>query len=451
MSTQELATFLARLQFSGLPEEPVLRTKECFLDWIGSALAGKNAKAVTILEDFAQAMGPKRGTSEILVSRRPTSPFFAALVNAASSHVVEQDDLHNLSVLHPATVVFPAALAAAQDTGASGRDFLTAVVAGYEAGVRAGEFLGRSHYKVFHTTGTAGTLAAAAAAGHLLKLRPDAMLHTLGSAGTQAAGLWEFLRDGADSKQLHTAKAAANGLMSAYLSRRGFTGAKKILEGDQGMGAGMSSDPKPEKLAEGLGLRWGICDTSLKFHASCRHTHPSADALLLIIRKNRVDPTQIEKIDARVYQAAVDVLGPVTDPQTIHQSKFCMGFVLALIAQEGSAGISDFTETALRDPGLRSLSKRVHMSVDPAIDAAYPQRWGARVEVEMKDGRLFSEPIQIPKGDPENRLSRTEIEDKAVRLATYQNGATEEEMRQLIERIWRMEEIPRMETLLPPG
>lgn len=217
------------------------------------------------------------------------------------------------------------------------------------------------------------------------------------------------------------------------------------------MGAGMSSDPDPEKLVKGLGVRWGICDTSLKFHASCRHTHPSADALLLIMEKNRIDPTQIEKINARVYQAAVDVLGPVTDPQTIHQSKFCIGFVLALIAQKGSAAISDFTEAALRDAGLRSLSKRVHMTVDPAIDAAYPQRWGARVELEMKDGRHFSEHIEIPKGDPGNRLSRQEIEDKAMRLATYRNGATEKEMRELIERIWQMEEIPRMETLLRPG
>src|SRR5262249_7012947 len=139
-----------------------------------------------------------------------TSPFLAALVNGAASHVVEQDDLHNSSVVHPGTVVFPAVFAAAQETGASGREMIVSTVAGYEAAVRVGEFLGRSHYKVFHTTGTAGKVGAAAGVARLLRLDPSRLQHALGSAGTMAAGLWEFLRDAADSKQLHTGKAAAD-------------------------------------------------------------------------------------------------------------------------------------------------------------------------------------------------------------------------------------------------
>ena len=152
MSTKELASFLSNLRFDDLTSEAVLRTKELFLDWIGSALAGRNARPVISFETFASKMGPQGGNSEILVSRRLTSPFFAALVNAASSHVVEQDDLHNTSIFHPGTVVFPAALAVAQETGASGKDFITASIAGYEAGVRVGEFLGPAHYKVFRNS-----------------------------------------------------------------------------------------------------------------------------------------------------------------------------------------------------------------------------------------------------------------------------------------------------------
>jgi 2-methylcitrate dehydratase PrpD len=179
-------------------------------------------------------------------------------------------------VFHPATVVFPAAVAVAQALGASGRELLTASIAGYEVGIRVGEFLGRSHYKVFHTTGTAGTLAAAAAVGHLLGLDARQMQHAFGSAGTQSAGLWEFLRTAADSKQLHTAHASATGLMSAYLAQDGFTGAAQILEGPQGMAAGMSSDADAAKLLNGLGTRWATAETSFKYHASCRHTHPAA-------------------------------------------------------------------------------------------------------------------------------------------------------------------------------
>ena len=177
-------------------------------------------------------------------------------------------------------MVFPPALACAQALGCSGEELLVAAVAGYEVGIRVGEFLGRSHYKVFHTTGTAGTLAAAATVGRLLNLTPDQMLNAFGSAGTQSAGLWEFLRDAADSKQLHTAHAAAAGLMSAYLAQAGFTGAQHILEGPQGLAAGMSSDAEPSKLIDGLGRRWALAETSFKYHASCRHTHPAADALL---------------------------------------------------------------------------------------------------------------------------------------------------------------------------
>ncbi len=175
------------------------------------------------------------------------------MVNAAASHVVEQDDVHNGSVFHPATVIFPPVLAVAEAEGKSGRDILTAAIAGYEVGIRIGEFLGRSHYQVFHTTGTAGTLAAAIAVGKLLGLDATALNHALGSAGTQAAGLWEFLRDAADSKQLHTAKAASDGLMAAYLARDGFKGATRILEGKQGLAAGMSSDADPSRLTDGLG------------------------------------------------------------------------------------------------------------------------------------------------------------------------------------------------------
>ena len=137
-----------------------------------------------------------------------------------------------------------------QERGISGKEMMTAAVAGYEVGIRVGEFLGQSHYKIFHTTGTAGTIAAAVAAGRALNLPPEKMQHAIGSAGTQAAGLWEFLKDAANSKQLHTAKAAFDGLLSALLAEKGFSGAKQILEGAKGMGAGLSQDRSEEHTSE---------------------------------------------------------------------------------------------------------------------------------------------------------------------------------------------------------
>lgn len=448
-TTRELASFLSDLRFEDLPREVVDRAEEFFLDWIASALAGRDARPVRILEHFASMMGPGDGPSEILVSRRRTSPLFAALVNGTASHVVEQDDVHNGAVFHPATVVFPAVLATAQQIGASGREVLVASVVGYEAGVRIGSYLGRSHYQVFHTTGTAGTLAAAAAVARLLGADERTMLHALGSAGTQAAGLWEFLRDAADSKQLHTGKAAADGLLSAYIARDGFTGATRILEGKQGMAAGMSSDADLAKLVRNFGERWAVLETSFKFHASCRHTHPAADALLQAMREHHLAADRVAHVRAHVHRAAIDVLGPVSDPQTIHQSKFSMGFVLALIALHGGASVTEFTDEALRDPEIRGFADRVEMVFDPEIDAAYPERWIGLVEVETKDGEQFTSRVDVPKGDPGNTLSRGELEDKARRLAGFQDGASPEEIHRIIDRVWTLDREPDVRGLLP--
>jgi 2-methylcitrate dehydratase PrpD len=437
-----LCEFLARISYDDLPPAVVARTEELFLDWFASTLAGKAARPTLIMEKFAAEMGPGDGASEILVSRKRTSPFFAALINAAASHFVEQDDLHNSSVLHPGTVVFPAVLAMAQATGASGKEFITASVAGYECGVRVGEFLGRSHYKVFHTTGTAGKLAAAAGVARLLNLDADKTQHCLGSAGTMAAGLWEFLRDAADSKQLHTAKAAADGLMAALIARDGFTGARQIFEGKQGMAAGMSTDADAQCLTDQLGTRWAIAETSFKFHASCRHTHPSADALLALMQQHNVNADDVASVTAHVHQGAIDVLGPVTDPQTIHQSKFSMGFVLALIAHHQRASLADFTSEALREPGLRAFHDKVSMLLDPAVDQAYPKRWMGHVSVVMRDGRKFETRIASPKGDPDNALTRAELEDKAMRLAAFTGGADAGETKKIIARAWRLHDEP---------
>lgn len=447
--TRGLASFISALEFEDIPPEVVERTGELFADWVGSAVAGGGTAPVQALDRFATAMGPGSGPCEILPSRRRTSPLFAALVNAASSHVAEQDDLHNGSVFHPGTVVFPAVLAASQEIGASGREAVTAAVAGYETGIRVGEYLGRSHYRIFHTTGTAGTLAAAASVSHLLGLDMTRTLHALGSAGTQAAGLWEFLVDAADSKQLHAAKAASDGLLASYLARDGFTGARRVLEGPQGLAAGTSSDTDPGKLTDRLGERWALAETSFKYHASCRHTHPAADALLQAMHDNGLKPGDISNVKARVHGSAIDVLGPVTDPRTIHQSKFSMGFVLAVAAVRGKAGIEQFTEEALVDPELRDFHDRVEMVLDSKVDEAYPERWIGLVDVETTGGRCITSRVEVPNGDPGNTLSREELEDKALRLAAFSGGVSEKEMKMLLKRAFALEDELSLRDLLP--
>ncbi|MFJ2972070.1 MULTISPECIES: MmgE/PrpD family protein [Pseudomonas] len=436
--TQALATFLADLRYQDIPPSVLARTEDLFLDWLGSALASQGAHPVPLFERYAERMGPPAGKARLMSTGRGTSPYFAALVNGAASHLVEQDDLHNSSVLHPATVVFSAALAAAQDLDKSGPDLLLAAVAGYEAGIRIGEFMGRSHYRIFHTTATVGTLAAAVAVGKLMDFDQAQFINVLGSAGTQAAGLWEFLRDAADSKQLHTAKAAADGLLAAYLTADGLSGARNILEGDQGLAAGMSSDADPARLSDRLGSRWALAETSFKFHASCRHTHPAADALLELMQREGLRHGDIAEVIAHVHQGAIDVLGRVKVPTSVHQAKFSMGTVLGLIAVHGSAQLLTFRDLALSDPDVAGLRDKVRMQLDPEVDAAYPARWLGRVEVGCKDGRRFTAAIDEPKGDPGNTLSRAELEDKFQRLLAYAGQRSAADGRALIQRVWQL-------------
>lgn len=451
VSIHPLAQFAATLRWEDVPQDVQRRAEDLWVDWFGSVLAGQGARPVQSITRFALSQGPAKGLCEILGSDTTSSPMMAALANAAASHVAEQDDVHNGSVFHPAAVVFPPALAVAQSIGASGAELMQACVAGYEVGIRVGEFLGRSHYRIFHTTATAGTLAAAAAVGRLLRLTPVQMQHAFGSAGTQSAGLWEFLRTGADSKQLHTAHAAAAGLMSAYLAQDGFTGAQDIFTGPQGLAAGMSTDAEPARLIDGLEnaivTRWATAETSFKWHASCRHTHPAADALLQVMQQHGLAPADLAQVTCHVHQGAIDVLGPVVDPATVHQSKFSMGTVLALAARHGHAGLDEFDSEYLAATTV-ALREKVSMELDAEVDAAYPRRWIGKVTVLTTDGRTLHGRVEEPKGDPGNTLSREEITAKALRLIAYGGALQDAAAKAAVQRLWQVAQWPRVQRLL---
>lgn len=428
-TTAQLATFLAGVKPQDLAPAVLERTTELFLDWLGCCLAGTQSEPVLKIARFAASLGD--GQADVLPGERKGSAYQAAFANAASSHMVEQDDLHNASVVHPATVVFPAALAAAQELGRSGLDFLTAAVVGYEAATRVGAYLGPSHYRVFHTTGTAGTLGAAAAVAHLLGASAEQMTDALGNAGTTAAGLWQFLSDSADSKPLHAAHAAATGLAAAYLAHEGLKGATRVIEGERGMGAAMSQETMPAALHAGLGTEWAVMNTSLKVHASCRHTHPAADALTELLNEHGLKAADIERVTVGVYQAAKDVLEAATVPITTHQAKFSMGFVLALIAHRGRAGVLDFDADSITDQQLLEFAARVEMHVDDEIEKLHPQRWAAQVTLLLKDGTRTERTVESPRGDPDRWLTASELNEKFRTLANYPgtlNGAAVEQL-----------------------
>ncbi|WP_019121678.1 MmgE/PrpD family protein [Brevibacillus massiliensis] len=414
--SRQLADFIVRTRYADLPDEVAAFTKLCILDWLGSALAGTAALPVRMIDELAKELG---GSSQAtLVTGGVSSVTHAALVNGAASHVVELDDIHKASIIHAATVVIPAALAVAEWKRKSGKDLITAVAIGYDVCFRIGEAVSPSHYRYWHNTATCGTFGAAAAAAKLLELDEQQIVHALGNAGTQAAGLWEFIVDGAMSKQLHTGKAAMNGLLAALLAKKGFTGPSRILEGERGFFRAMTESCDETRIVDGLGSSFKITENSFKIHASCRHTHPAVDLALKLRRERGIGPQEVRRIRVGGYQSVLAITDN-PDPQTVYAAKFSLQFCVALALVKGRAGLADFSEEMLHDPAVRSLMERVELALDPAVDAAYPDRWGSSMEVETVQGETLQLVADYPKGDPENAVTAAELTEKFHLLSAH--------------------------------
>lgn len=387
--------------------------RRCVLDWLGAGFAGCSLPAGAVAARLAARLG---GPAEATVlAGGKVACTGAALANGVASHAVEMDDLHRASVMHLGTVTIPAALALAEGEHCPGHRFLEAVVCGYEVGARVAEAAGPAHYRFWHVTGTAGTLAAAAAGSVILGLTAHETLNALGNAGTLSAGLWEFLTDGAMSKTLHAGRAADTGVLCALLAREGFTGASAILEGEKGFLRAMAGGGDPARLTEGLGSGYRIDRNSFKLHAACGHTHPAIDAALELKRQGAV-PAEIDEIRVRTFRTALDVTG-IRDPRNPYQAKFSLPFCVALALIRGRVGLDDFTPTALADQAVRDLAGRVVLEEDHANTATYPSLWQATVVISSAGRRRREARVEAPRGSPENPASDEEITEKFSRLS----------------------------------
>ena len=415
-STAQLAAFIAEAE---VPPAVRQTARRYLLDWLGSTLAGGEMRPPSLIREVVTGLGG-HPQATVLASGERTSAPLAALANAAASHVLEMDDVDPGSIYHPAAPTVPAALAVAEQLGADGDALLDAIAIGYEVGIRVGEALGLSHYEHWHTTGTAGTFGAAAAAARLHALTAEQTMHALGSAGTTTAGLWEFLSDGAMSKQLHPAKAAHDGILSVLLAQQGFTGAKHILEGPKGVLAAMSSDALPERLTDGLTsemANWRIDGVAFKVHAACRHTHSAVDAALQLRREHDLQPAQIEGVHVRIYGQALDLLEGV-EPATPYAAKFSLPFCVAVALQFGDLGLDRFTESTIRESSTLALTDRVTFEPDPALDACYPESWPSVVTVTLTDGTEVSARVDHPAGDIKAGVKDEDLTTKFARMTT---------------------------------
>jgi 2-methylcitrate dehydratase PrpD len=359
--------------------------------------------------------------------------------------MVEMDDLHRESILHPATAIIPAVFALAEREKAGGADLLLAIAVGYEAAIRVAMGAGPSHYRFWHTTATCGTFGAAAGAARLLGLNEEQTISAYGSAGTQAAGLWEFLTDNAMSKQLHPGKAALNGLLSALLAQKGFTGARKILDGEKGFFRATSGEFDGAKCLVDLGKEFYFERNSIKYHASCGHTHSAIDAVLQATRGMTLEPEAIETVRVSVYQGALDLLANV-EPTTPYFAKFNLPFCVASALRFGHAHLADFSAERIRNPEMIRMMTKIRIQSDLGLTAMYPRKWPARVEILKRSGERLIGASEYPKGDPENPLSESEVVGKFKSLT---RGLIADDWADMLcERALSLERTPDVSTLL---
>ncbi len=412
--SRRLAQFFCPFRYEDLPDDLVYRLKTFYLDWLGSTFAGVSQPPTQSMLSLSRDMGGSQEAT-IIPSNTKHLSLIAALVNGASSHVREMDDLHRQSIFHPAAAILPAVFAAAEKGHVSGRDFILGIFTGYETGIRAALAAGKSHYEYWHTTATCGTFGAAAGAAKVLGLEQEPFVWALGSAGTQSSGLWEFLSEGAMSKQLHPGKASMNGLLAVLLAQKGFTGSSRIFEGKKGFLRATSDKYDLDILTDRLGESFHTAGNSIKYYASCGHTHSAIEAALRALSDKRLDIEDIQSITIHIYQEALDLLEAV-EANSPYLAKFNIPFCVATALNYGHVDLDDFTEERLSDPEILRLMGMISLREDPELTSLYPQKWPSRVEIETANGIISKGYIEHPKGDPENPFSEKELIEKFHKL-----------------------------------
>lgn len=418
--TRWLAGFAAGLRFDALDRTLVDKFKQHLLDAIGCALHGASLPWARIVNQYLKEQRGKRDATLWLQKFRGPGAN-VALGLGVMIHGFDFDDYHNAKV-HPGAPVIPSAVAVGEAIGASGRDLLAAMVAGYETMIRVSLATGpnSSRLKGWHLTGTTGTFGAAAAAGNLLGLSEDQMASALGLAGTQSAGLWAFLADGAMSKRFHAGRASQSGVMAAFLARKGFRGPTRVLEAPDGGFCRATSDEVDLALATAeLGTRFVSGETAIKPYACCASSHSAVDAVLEIRAKHPFPPSEVEKVLVKTARGVQLQCGFQYQAVGVVEAQMSLQFIVAVVLLEGAALLEQFSETRIADPRIRDLARRVEIVVDPEIDKWYPARYANRVEVILKDGRRFEARIDFPKGSVERPMHFAEVAAKFRSLAGH--------------------------------
>ena len=443
--TRRIAEFVSQLSYDQIPTPVRERLKLLILDSLGCAIYGAQLEWCRILRQTLEQLDQTRDAS-IWGTDRKLSSDHAALVNGTQVQGFELDDVHREGILHVGAVTLPALIAAAETSAQpSGKDFITAALAGYEIGPRVGLCMGPQHIgQGWHSGATVGVFAAAAAAARALALDAEKTAHALGIAGTQSSGLMAA-QYGAMVKRMHAGRAAQSGLYAALLAGKGFTGITDVFEAPYGGFCTTFSRSQDRfdltALSAGLGERYETMRVSLKFYACVGSNHTTLDALTDIRKRHPFTAAEIEGIVVHASQVTVDHAGWPYRPEGLTAAQLNLPFCAATLILTGDAFVDQFTPDCVNDRSRIELSRKVQVIHDPAITAlGAAHRHQVRVEVLFRDGSVERESRDAPRGSEQNFASEAQIIDKFRKLT--RGTMAEQQQNALIDSLLRLEQSP---------
>jgi 2-methylcitrate dehydratase PrpD len=389
------------------------------LDWLGCCSLAKHSLVAKNYQAYIEDENSNNDTFTNSIFGDKCYWQDALLINGALGNVLEMDDIHRSSILHPGPVVIPAALVIAQKYHLPMRNFLNAVVLGYEITIRLGESIGRSHYKYFHNTATCAGFGAALAVSHLLELSVQKVVHALGNVGSKTSGLWQMRNESVQTKQWHNSEAARSGVMATILASKGVTGPEYILEGPQGVFNALSTDATPANFLK-ESPSWRIFDCSFKPWPACRHAHPAIDVVLEALSQSsiKVAPEDIKEVTIYTYQDAL-IFCDKPHPKTELQAKFSIQHAVASVLVFGEPKLEHYYQENLNE--LDDFRQLIVVKSNQEFEDRYPYHYGAQCEIILHNGQCLNSYNIDTLGDPERPLSIEQIKAKANMLMTAAN------------------------------
>lgn len=449
--TRTIAKFASEVAWTTIPEAVVDIAVDHLVDSWGVMLAGSQDKGAQILREVLGA-GP--GSSPVLGTSEFGGALSAACNNGLAGHALDFDDTQLSTsedsvyglLTHPSVPVTAAVGALAVETGAGGRDLLTAYVAGVEVACRVADAINRRHYQDgFHSTGTIGTIGAAVGCARLLGLGPDEMAVAIGIAASLGAGLRENF--GTMTKPLHAGRSAQNGVLAARLAEHGFTASQDILEAPRGFFQAAGGGFDPATLIEHLGRPFFLEDpgVSIKPYPSGSLSHPAQDLILEIVEREGLDPADIDEVEVGTNSNVLNALIHHR-PQTGLQGKFSLEYCMATGVVRRRAAISDFTDEAVLEPAIQEFIPRVRVVTDPELESLGFKHVRSRVTVVLRNGRRVQGQADWARGYPQKKLTEAEINAKFLDCA--EQALSPEAAREALDSVRGVREAPSVADLL---